>query len=76
MKTIGKRLECARILVTINGERADYLLTVERVGGKGALQRNNEMALFNKDGEMVASGTTRSLGNAVKDACLAIQDRS
>ena len=33
------------------------------------------MALFDWDGDMVASSSTRSLGNAVKDACVAIQHR-
>ena len=75
MKTISKRRECRGIVVTINRERADYFLMLERVGGRGIVQKDNKMALFNKEGDMVASTSTRSLGNAVKDACLAIQGR-
>lgn len=75
MKTISKRRECRGIVVTINRERADYFLMLERVGGRGVVQKDNKMALFNKEGDMVASTSTRSLGNAVKDACLAIQGR-
>ena len=75
MKTISKRRECRGIVVTINRERADYFLMLDRVGGRGIVQKDNKMALFNKEGDMVASTSTRSLGNAVKDACLAIQGR-
>ena len=75
MKTIGRKRECAGVIVTINRERADYILLLERVGGRDIIAKDNKMALFNRDGDMVASSSTRSLGNAVKDACLAIQDR-
>ena len=75
MKTISKRRECRGIVVTINRERADYILMLDRVGGRGVVQKDNKMALFNKEGDMVASTSTRSLGNAVKDACLAVQGR-
>ena len=75
MKTISKRRECRGIVVTINRERADYILMLDRVGGRGIVQKDNKMALFNKEGDMVASTSTRSLGNAVKDACMAIQGR-
>ncbi len=75
MKTIGRKRECAGVIVTINRERADYILLLERVGGRDIIAKDNKMALFNRDGDMVASSSTRSLGNAVKDACLAIQGR-
>ncbi len=75
MKTISKRRECEGIVVTINRERADYILFLERVGGRDIVAKDNKMALFDRDGDMVASSSTRSLGNAVKDACVAIQHR-
>ena len=34
--------------------------------------RDNKFAVYNKDGDVIASGSTRTLGNAVKNACLAI----
>ena len=76
MKTISKRRECQGVIVTINRERADYILLLERVGGRDLVSKDNKMALFNRDGDMVASSSTRSLGNAVKDACVAIQHRN
>ena len=72
MKTISKRKECQGIIVTINRERADYILMLDRVGGRGTVLKDNKMALFNRDGDMVTSSSTVMLGNAVKDACLAI----
>ncbi len=75
MKTINKRRECEGIVVTINRERADYILILERVGGRDLVAKDNKMALFDREGDMVASSSTRSLGNAVKDACVAIQHR-
>ena len=75
MKTISKRRECKGIVVTINRERADYILILERVGGRDLISKDNKMALFDREGDMVASSSTRSLGNAVKDACVAIQHR-
>ena len=75
MKTIAKRRACEGFIVTINRERADYILILERLGGKDLVSKDNKMALFNREGDMVASSSTRSLGNAVKDACLAIQER-
>lgn len=73
MKTISKRRECRGVIVTINRDRADYILLLERVGGRDVISKDNKMALFSRDGDMVASSSTRSLGNAVKDACVAIQ---
>ncbi len=75
MKTINKRRECRGIVVTINRDKADYVLMLERVGGRGVVQKDNKMALFDRDGDMVATSSTRSLGNAVKDACQAIRNR-
>lgn len=70
MKTFGER--CPQVIVTINRERADFVLILDHEGGKGFFRKDNKTALFNKDGDMIHSGSTRSLGNAVKDACEAI----
>lgn len=75
MKTISRRRECGGVVVTINRDKADYVLILERVGGRGLVQKDNKMALFDREGDMVATSSTRSLGNAVKDACVAIRNR-
>lgn len=70
MKTFAQR--CPQVTVTINREKADYIVILEHEGGKDLILRDNKFALFNKDGDMIQSGSTRSLGNAVKDACAVI----
>lgn len=73
MKTFNDR--CPGVIVTINRERADFVVLLEHEGGKDLIRRDNKVAVFNKDGDMILSGSTRSLGNAVKDACGAILGR-
>ena len=70
IKTVGD--ECKLATVTIKQENADYILLLEHEGGKRLVQKDNKWALFNKDGDAVKSGSTRALGNSVKDACAAL----
>ena len=67
MKTFGQR--CPEVTVTINKERADYIVILQHEGGKELFRRDNKFALFNKEGDMIESNSTRKLGNAVKEAC-------
>src|ERR1039457_243749 len=71
IKTFGER--CPTVVVTSNKEKADYVILLDHEGGKGAARRDNKVVVFAKDGDAVYSGSTRSLGNAVKDACAAIE---
>jgi hypothetical protein len=73
MKTFAQR--CPQVTVTINRDKADYIVILEHEGGKDLILRDNKFAIFNKDGDMIQSGSTRSLGNAVKDACSMIVRR-
>lgn len=66
------RNRCPDVIVTNVKEKADYAVILDHEGGKGLLRRDNKIAVFAKDGDLVFSSSTRSLGNAVKDACLAI----
>ncbi len=70
IKTVGDR--CPNLTVTSNKEKADYVLTLDHEGGKKVAQKDNKWALYNKDGDVIKSGSTRALGNSVKDACEAI----
>ena len=72
IKTFNER--CRQCIVTSNKEKADYVVLLEHEGGKRGLRRDNKFALFNKDGDAVTSGSTRVLGNAVKDVCAAIAE--
>jgi hypothetical protein len=71
IKTFRER--CPEVTVTINRDKADYIVLLEHEGGKSFVQRDNKVVLFNPDGDALYSGSTVTLGNAVKDACSAIR---
>lgn len=70
IKTFGDR--CKEATVTIKKEKADYIVILEHEGGKSFIRKDNKFAIFNGDGDAIKSGSTRSLGNSVKDACEAM----
>jgi hypothetical protein len=70
VKTFGER--CPDVIVNNKPDKADYVVLLDHEGGKGLVKRDNKMAVFDKDGDSIVSHSTRSLGNAVKDACDAI----
>ena len=70
IKTLNQR--CPEITVTNRLDKADFVLTLDHEGGKGLLQHHNKIAVFNKDGDVIFSKSTISLGNSVKDACQVI----
>jgi hypothetical protein len=67
IKTLNER--CPQITVTSRLDKADFVITLDHEGGKALLQRHNKIAVFNKDGDVIFSKSTISLGNSVKDAC-------
>ena len=70
VKTFGER--CPDVIVNNKPDKADYVVLLDHEGGKGLIKRDNKVAVFNKEGDSIVSHSTRSLGNAVKDACDAI----
>ncbi len=70
IKTFNER--CGGCAVTMNKEKADYVVILDHEGGKSLIRHDNKFALFNKDGDAIGSGSTRSLGTAVKEACQAL----
>ena len=70
IKTFHKR--CGDCLVTMKEERADFVVILEHEGGKDLLRKDNKYVVFREDGDAIKSGSTRSLGNAVKEACRAL----
>lgn len=70
VKTFGER--CPDVIINNKPDKADYVVLLDHEGGKSLVKRDNKMAVFNKDGDSIVSHSTRSLGNAVKDACDAI----
>ena len=70
VKTLNER--CPQFIVTRKEERADYILVLQHEGGKVFVRKNNKYAVYNADGDAIDSGSTRILGNAIKDACKAM----
>ena len=71
IKTFNER--CPQLTVTMNKEKANYIILLDHEGGKVLVQKDNKVVVFDKEGDAIHSGSTRSLGNAVKDACMAIR---
>jgi hypothetical protein len=71
IKTFQER--CPEIAVTNERARADFVVLLDHEGGKTIFLKDNKVAVFGRDGTTIYSGSTRSLGNAVKDACGAIR---
>lgn len=70
IKTFGER--CPQVTVNNKQDKADYIVLLDHEGGKSLALKDNKVAVFNSDGDSIVSHSTRSLGNAVKDACEAI----
>ena len=65
---------CPQVVVTANRDKAEYVIRLDHEGANPTTPfvRGNKVAVFNKDEDLVYSGSTRLLSNAVKDACAAI----
>jgi hypothetical protein len=74
IKTFGQR--CPGVLVTMDKSKADYIILFDREGGKGVVLKHDKIAVFKKDGDVLYSGSTRSVGNAVQDSCGAIENQT
>jgi len=72
IKTLGER--CPAVVVNNKQEKADYVILLDHEGGKDPISRDKKVVVFNKDGDSIMGHSTRSLGNAVKDACGAIAE--
>lgn len=67
IKTFNER--CPLVIVNNKQDKADYVVLLDHEGGKGSVLRDNKVVIFNREGDAIMSHSTRSLGNAVKDAC-------
>ena len=74
IKTFGER--CPAVTITSAREKADFVVLLDHEGGKNLILHDNKVVVYNKEADVIYSGSTRSLGNAVKDACSAIMRQS
>ena len=72
IKTFRER--CPDLETTMEKEKADYFVILDHEGGKHWLRKDNKVVVFDRAGTSVFSGSTRSLGNAVQDACEKIRE--
>lgn len=70
IKTFNER--CGNVIINNNKDKADFIVLLHHEGGKDLVRRDNKVVVFNRDGDAILSHSTRSLGNAVSDACVAI----
>jgi hypothetical protein len=74
INTFSKR--CPAVTPTLDREKAEYVVLLEHEGGKNVFRRDNKYAVFTASGDLVKSGSTRILGNAVGEACQAITGKA
>ena len=72
MKVFMRR--CPGVAVTSNRKKADYVIRLDHEGTNPTTPfvKENKVAIFNKDEDLVFSDSTRPLRNAAKDACAAV----
>jgi hypothetical protein len=72
MQTFAR--QCPGITMTTRRDKVDVIVRIEREGPNPTTPfvKNNKIAVFNLDDELVYSTRARLLGNAGKDACGAI----
>jgi hypothetical protein len=71
---IGKSLDkhCPGVVLTIQQQRADYLLEAKDTGA-GPARKPYKFTLFDHTSDRVFSTETSRLDNAVKDVCVFVQ---
>lgn len=74
MKTFNDK--CPQITVTIREHKANFTVFLEHEGGKDPIAKDNKVAVFDHEGDLIFTNSTRSLGNSVKNACETISRHS
>jgi hypothetical protein len=65
--------QCQNVVVTLYKEKADFIVLLEHEGGKDLFNKDNKLAVFNRDGDLVTSGSFSRPRKAVETACAAIE---
>ncbi len=62
---------CTAVIVTMNQTNADYTVMLNRESKKnrGLLRSNSQVQVANKEGDILCTSATHTVGNAAKDAC-------
>lgn len=70
IKTFQQR--CPEVVITDIKAKAAYAVLFDRESYKGLLRNRDKIAVFRHNGDSIYSNSTKSVGNAVKDACQVI----
>ena len=62
---------CSSVIVTLNQANADYTVIMNRESkqNRGLLRSNSQIQVANRDGDILGTSATHTVGNAAKDAC-------
>jgi sorbitol-specific phosphotransferase system component IIA len=63
--------QCPIVQVTINRQAADFTLDLNHIE-KGLLIRDNQIELYNKDGDLIVGNEGGSISDGVKGACAVV----
>ena len=64
--------QCSDVVVTMYKEKADFVVLLEHEGGKDLFNKDNKLAVFNREGDLITSGSFSRPRKAVETACSAI----
>lgn len=64
--------QCPAVVVTLKKDRADFIVLLEHEGGKDLFNKDNKLAVFDREGDLIASGAFSRPKKAVETACSAI----
>lgn len=64
--------QCKEVIVTMYKDKADFIVLLEHEGGKDLFNKDNKLAVFNKEGDLITSGSFSRPRKAVETACDAI----
>ena len=73
VKTLAR--QCPNVGVTLEKDQANFIVLVGHDPHRPWWRRDNKIAVFNREGHEIYSTSTRTMGNAVKDACDIISRR-
>lgn len=65
--------QCKNVIVTMYKDKADFIVMLEHEGGKDLFNKDNKLAVFNREGDLIASGSFSRPRKAVETACDAIE---
>lgn len=74
VKTFAER--CPDLGITMERNKADFTVLIGHDPHRPWWRRDNKIAVFDRNGGEIFSTSTRTMGNAVKDACRIITNKA